>query len=385
MSDLRPAARLPLLALGMLALLGGVLAGLARLGWDVPAVAATAAGWHGALMVSAFFGTVIGLERAVAVGRGWAYLAPAAAGLGGVALLGGAPIIVTQVLAGIAAATFLAASALVLRRQVAPFTVVLAIGALCWLIGNLAWLGLGEIGAAVPWWLAFLVLTIAGERLELTRFLPTPPVAQRLFFAIVGAVLIGAMACFWQADSGLILFAGGLLALAAWLLRYDIARHNARQQGLTRFIAVCLLSGYVWLALAGLLGLAGGFLPGHPWRDAALHAVGLGFVFAMVFGHAPIIFPAVVRVRIAYHTAFYLPLLVLHVSLAWRVLGSVGGDFALRRAGGLANAVALLLFVVAMLSSVVRGRRATAAPARRDAKGLVVELAEPVGTRRPAE
>ncbi|MFH1871392.1 MAG: hypothetical protein ABIK82_20380 [Pseudomonadota bacterium] len=357
MNDLRPAARLPLLVLGMLSLVGGVLAGLARLDWNMPPVATSAAGWHGALMISAFLGTVISLERAVALGRGWAYLAPAAAGSGGVALLGGAPPLLTQLMAVAAAATLVAASAQVLRRLVAPFTAILAIGALCWLIGNLAWLGGGALTAAVPWWLAFLVLTIAGERLELTRFLPTPALAQRLFFAIVGAILAGATTSFWQLDAGLGLFAGGLLALAVWLLRYDLARRNARQQGLTRFIALCLLSGYAWLALSGLLGIGGGFLPGHPWRDAALHAVGLGFVFSMIFGHAPIIFPAVMRVRIPYHPAFYLPLLVLHVSLALRVFGGLSGEFALRSEGGLINAIALLLFVATLLTSVLRGRR----------------------------
>lgn len=357
MADLRPAARLPLLVLGMLSLVGGVLAGLARLDWTMPPVATGAAGWHGALMISAFLGTVISLERAVALGRGWAYLAPAAAGSGGVALLAGAPLLLTQLLAIAAAATLVAASAQVLRRLVAPFTVILAIGALCWLIGNLAWLGGGALAAAVPWWLAFLVLTIAGERLELTRFLPTPARAQRLFFAIVGAILAGATTCFWYLDAGLSLFAGGLLALAVWLLRYDLARRNARQQGLTRFIALCLLSGYAWLVLAGLLGISGAFLPGHPWRDAALHAVGLGFVFSMIFGHAPIIFPAVMRVKIPYHPAFYLPLLVLHVSLALRVFGGLSGEFALRSEGGLINAVALLLFIATLLTSVLRGRR----------------------------
>ena len=45
MNDLRPAARLPLLFLGMISLLAGVVAGLARLAWDVPPVAAAAAGW----------------------------------------------------------------------------------------------------------------------------------------------------------------------------------------------------------------------------------------------------------------------------------------------------------------------------------------------------
>jgi hypothetical protein len=130
MADLRPAARVPLLVLGMLSLVGGVLAGLARLDWNMPATTANAAGWHGALMISAFLGTVISLERAVALGRGWAYAAPAAAGIGGIALLAGAPLVVTQVLTVVAAAILVAASIQVLYRLVAPFTVVLAIGAL---------------------------------------------------------------------------------------------------------------------------------------------------------------------------------------------------------------------------------------------------------------
>lgn len=357
MADLRPAARVPLLMLGMLSLVGGVLAGLARLDWNTPAPAAAAAGWHGALMISAFLGTVISLERAVALGRGWAYLGPAAAALGGVILLAGAPPLAPQLLAVFAASILLAASAQVLRRQVASFTVILAIGAACWLIGNLAWLGSGTVMTAVPWWLAFLVLTIAGERLELTRFLPPSAAAQQWFFVIVGGILLGAITGFWQAELGHRLFAAGLLALAIWLLRNDIARRNARQQGLTRFIAICLLSGYAWLVLAGVLGLAGGFMPGHPWRDATLHAVGLGFVFAMIFGHAPIIFPAVVRVKIPYHPVFYFPLLVLHLSLALRIFGGLGDRFDWRSQGGLINAIALLSFIVTMLASVVRGRR----------------------------
>ena len=357
MNDLRPAARLPLLFLGMISLLAGVVAGLARLAWEVPPVAAAAAGWHGALMISAFFGTVISLERAVAIGRLWAYAAPAAAGLSGLCLLAGAPVVVVQALAIVAASVMVGASLQVLRRLIAPFTIVLALGAGCWLVGNLAWLASGMLAPAVPWWLGFLVLTIAGERLELTRFLPTPPVAQRLFIAIVGAILAGATLSLWFADAGLRLFSGGLLALAAWLLRYDIARRNAAQRGLTRFIAVCLLSGYVWLALAGALGMTGALLPGDIWRDAALHAIGLGFVFAMVFGHAPIIFPAVARVKIPYHPLFYVPLLVLHASLALRIGGGLVGDFAAQRAGGAANAVALLLFVTTILASVVRGKR----------------------------
>ena len=351
MADVKPGGRLPLLFFGMLSLLGGVLAGLARLGWNVPAPAAQAAGVHGPLMIAAFFGTVIGLERAVAIGQRWAYGVPLAAGAGGIALLAGAPVLAGQALGTLAALGMLGASGVALRRQWAAFTIVLAIGAGCWLVGNLIWLASGNVTLAVPWWLLFLVLTIAGERLELTRFLPTPPVARQIFIAIA-AILLGAAV--GDADR---IFAGGLIALAAWLLRYDIARRNIASEGLTRFIAACLLSGYVWLAAAGLLGLDGALQPGHPWRDAALHAIGLGFVFAMVFGHAPIIFPAVTRIKIPYHPALYLPLTLLHLTLALRFIGGLVGNFGLRQQAALLNGLVLVVFIMTMVILVRRHAR----------------------------
>ncbi|MBS1141981.1 MAG: hypothetical protein H6R13_3434 [Proteobacteria bacterium] len=350
MADLKPGGRLPLLFFGMLSLLGGVMAGLARLGWEVPASAMQAAGVHGPLMIAAFFGTVISLERAVAAGRNWAYLAPLAAGASGIVLLAGAPLLVGQILGSLGALGLIAASAVALRRQVAAFTVVLTLAAGCWLVGNLLWLVTGDVSAAVPWWLLFLVLTIAGERLELTRFLPTPPLAQKLFICIAGVLLVSAVAASYP------LFSIGLLALALWLLRYDIARRNIATEGLTRFIAACLLSGYAWLLAAGLLGMAGAFVPGHPWRDAALHAIGLGFVFSMVFGHAPIIFPAVTRIRIPYHPALYLPLALLHLTLVLRVFGSLAGNFDLRHNAALLNGLVLIVFIATIVTLVRRNK-----------------------------
>lgn len=361
MFDLPPPARLPLLAFGMLSLLGGVLAGLARLDWNVPTLAAAQAGNHGALMIAAFFGTVISLERAVALGRLWAYLAPAAAGLGGVAALLGSPARLVQFLAIVAASVLLLASVQVLRRQIASFTLVLALASFCWLVGNLLWQFSGLTSFAVPWWLSFLVLTIAGERLELTRFLPTPPLARRFFLMIVLLISGGAALACLREDIGLRVFSAGLLALALWLLRYDIARRNVVQRGLTRFMAICLLTGYFWLAVAGFLGISGGFLPGDAWRDATLHTVGIGFVFSMVFGHAPVIFPAVARVRIPYHPVFFLPLLALHSSLLLRVAGVLINETAWQTLGGLFNALALLLFVGTLMISVWRGAQGKSA------------------------
>jgi hypothetical protein len=350
-----PIARAPLLVLGFVGLVVGVGGGLARLGFGVPDVAAMSAALHGPLMVCGFFGVVIGLERAVAVGYPWSYAGPLATGLGTIAALAGAMSVGQWLVVG-GSVVLLAATIDIFRRQRALFTFTLALGALCWTVGSARWALGTDVHAVVLWWLAFLVLTIAGERLELSRFLPPSRIAKAAFAAILAVIVAGlvAAATAW----GPPLHAAALVALALWLLRQDIARRTVRNRGLTRFIAVCLLSGYAWLAVGGAIIVgAGGLAPGSPSYDAALHALALGFVFAMVFGHAPIIFPAVLRVAVPYHPTFYAPLVLLHVSLAARMIGDATAGFAWTRVGGLGNAIALAAFIVGTASAVFRGRR----------------------------
>jgi hypothetical protein len=120
---------------------------------------------------------------------------------------------------------------------------------------------------------------------------------------------------------------------------FDLARVTIRQDRLPRYVAACLLAGYFWLGLAGaLIALATGY-------DAALHAFFVGFVFSMVFGHAPVILPAVLRTRFPYHPVLYLPLALLHASLAVRVLVSTP-------LGAWGNAAAIALFIPVSVSLV---------------------------------
>ena len=361
--DLRPRQRAPLLALGFVGLLLGVTAGLARLGYRMPDVSSAASAWHGPLMIGGFFGVVIALERAVAIGRYVAYLGPLLGGLGSVAIAIGEPAVGAWLLFG-GSVVLLGASIDVFRRQRALFTLTLALGAACWVVGNLAWALGAAVFDVVTWWLAFLILTIAGERLELSRFLPPSPAARRVFVAILGVIFAGLVLS--RQSLGAPLFALGLLALSGWLLKQDIARRTVRKDGLTRFIAVCLLSGYVWLAVGALTMLAGGFAPGTRAYDAAVHALALGFVFSMVFGHAPVIFPAVLRVAVPYHPSFYVPLALLHGSLAVRLAGDAMGRFDWTRLGGVLNALALAAFIAFTAIAVLRARgKQTVRPATR--------------------
>ena len=358
-TNLAPWQRVPLLLLGLIALLAGTAAGLVRLGWALPGAAGAIAMLHGPLMICGFFGVVISLERAVALARLWAYAAPLCAGLGTLALLGGlrqaAPWF--YVAGGLVLS---AASLVIVRRQRALFTCTLALGALAWLAGSIHWALGFAVHEAVSWWLAFLVLTIAGERLELSRFLPPSAAATRVFAGLLVACIAGLAGGAHGMQWGGPLFALSLLGLALWLLRQDVARRTVRAKGLTRFIAIALLSGYFWLAVAGAVGLAnGGFHPGSAGYDAALHALLIGFVFSMVFGHAPIILPAVLHVNLPYHPSFYAPLALLHASLVVRLCGDLIGSSEALRVGGVLHAAALLGFIGNSAFAAWRGKAGT--------------------------
>ena len=349
--------RIPLLALGAVSLLAGLLAGEARFGWPVPDRAIDLVALHGPLMICAFLGTVIGLERAVALQRRWGYAAPLLTGVGGVVLVAGGPLLSGAALITAGSLVFLAMAAVVMVRQTALFTLVMASGALCWASGNGLWLAGWPISALVAPWACFLVLTIAGERLELSRFLPPAP--DRAISAPVPVVLllIAALAGVWEADWAGRAFGLGLTVLALWLLRHDIARRTIHQTGLTRYMAVCLLSGYAWLITAGGIAVVFGLLTGGPVYDAVLHALFVGFVFSMIFGHAPVILPAVLRVTVPFHPVFYGLLAGLHASVAIRLLGDMAGLDQMRALGGLLNAVAILAFIVTTATLTIRATR----------------------------
>ena len=329
------------MALGMLALLGALAGGLVRLGWGLPVTPSLVA-FHGPLMVSGFLGTVIGLERAVALGRLWAYLAPLATGLGAFGLVMGWSGGIWLLTLGSVVMTVVFGA--IVTRQPALFTIVMAAGSICWLTGQALWLVGWPIHRVVYWWIGFLVLTIAGERLEMTRLLQLGTTPRAAFVAAAVTLVVGLAAISVTPDGGVRLAGAALIGLAVWLGVFDIARRTVRQSGLTRFIAVTLFSGYVWLGVAGLLALGSGAPAAGGRYDAMLHAVMLGFVFSMIFAHAPIIFPAVLGIGVAYRPAFYAHVALLHVSLLLRVAGDLAPWPDARAWGGLLNGVAIVVF-----------------------------------------
>src|SRR5699024_2773205 len=76
---------------GVIILLAALWSGLAHLGLPVSHGSASLKDGHGPMMILGFLGTLISLERAVALGEKWCYLAPAAAAAGGLLVFVAAP------------------------------------------------------------------------------------------------------------------------------------------------------------------------------------------------------------------------------------------------------------------------------------------------------
>jgi hypothetical protein len=306
-------------------------------------------------MVSGFLGTLIGLEGAVAMGYWWAYAGPLATALGTAALVTDTPGHPGPVVMTLGSLGCVLTGGATICRQPAPSTVVMGLEALAWLVGNALWLVGWPIYRVAPWWAGFLVLTIAGERLELSRLSLMTRRAQLTVLVGVG-LLVCRLVLGWVAfDAGVCVAGMGMLWLAWWLLSSDPARRQVRQAGLPRFTAICLLSGYGWLGVSGALALGFGGVMAGPHYDAMLHALFLGFVVSMLFGHAPTIFPVVLGMPIPFRPRFYSHLGVLHLSLLLRVGGDLAGWWPGRSWGGLLNGAALVLFLANTGSAVWSG------------------------------
>lgn len=350
--------RLLIVPLGLVAMVSLVLAtwaGLAQLGVHTPPPPVPV---HGPLMILGFLGTVICVERAVGLGRVWAWAAPILAAVGTVFVLAGQTRIGMGVLfcAGVALAVVYAVALVI--AEFPDHLLVQSLGAFAWMAATAALFAGRDMALAVPVMIVYLVLTVIGERLELSRLAPNAStVRNRVVVGAAVGVLGFSVGAIWAGLEVTRLAGVGILTVAVLSYLGDIARRTRKAGALTGFMAAAILGGYVWLAVSGLLWAAGAMDPAKFIYDAALHTVVVGFVLSMVFAHAPVIVPSVAGVALPFNEFWWVPLGLLHLTLLLRVTGDVFEVVALRTAGGVGNVVALAAFLVVAVSSGVSARR----------------------------
>lgn len=331
-----------LLPLIILSLMAAIWAGWVRIGWDLPVTDLAAR--HGALMVNSFLASLIFLERAAAFKSKWVLLIPLVNVLSMVAFALKLPILAQLLfLSGSAGFTGLCVYLLYLYRE--SYYLLFLAGAFCLLTGNLILYKTNFYPNAVTWWMAFLLFTIVAERLELSRFLALSRFKRSLLWLCTAVVLIS---LFWPFHAGgHILLAAGVALTGLWLLKFDMARHSLKAKGQHRYSGSLLLAGYAWLLIMSVALIVQDRLPfGY---DAVLHSFFIGFVFSMIFSHAVIILPAVLRIPVRlYRPSLYGWFVLLQISLMVRMAADVAGDIVCRKIAGMANGATILLFFVSI-------------------------------------
>ena len=342
-----------LLVAGLVSLVLGVMAGLHRLGFT-SAAGAWLAPWHGVVMTGGFAGLLISLERAVALDELWALGAPVLVLAGTVGFLLGLPSAPwAYALAGVWA---VAVQVRLARRRVDAASVVMALGTFAWALGMWVFASGGDLASAMLLWAAFPVLVIAGERLELAFQVRPGGIPWWVFQISVGLVLVGALLSSRDVLLGARLEAVGFFGLALWMLRYDILKRGFKHEGLARYTSLALWTGYVWLAVGAIFLWQWASGASIFW-DAAIHSVFLGFMFAMIFAHAPVIFPALTGVKMRWHRGHYVHLVLLSLGLAIRCSAAFNGSAWLKRHGSLCAALALVVFLINQALSIYLARR----------------------------
>jgi len=340
-----------------LSLLSGIWIGIARLGVAVPLPSPAMIALHGPLMAIGFLLTLIGLERAAAVDRWWVYGIPLLSVVGTAALILGLPQKLAAFFAVSAAALLVLFFYQLFRLRREEHFVVMNLSAALLFCGNLLWSLDSAIFQIVPWWTGFLVVMIAGERLELNR-IRRPPLWVRVSLRVALVIFVAGLAlALVDFRLGVRIAGAGLIAIALWLLRYDLAWQSVKLPGLPLFMARCLICSYFWLALGGVFWIwFARFFGAGPLYDAALHTVFIGFIFSMIFAHAPIILPTITGLALPFHNAFYLHAGLLHVSLLVRIAGDLAFLPGGQKWGGLLNALAIVLFLINNVRAVIAAR-----------------------------
>jgi len=337
-----------------LSMLAGLDAALLLLGVPAPVSTDRLPDVHGVLMVLGFVGTLVALERAVALGSRAGLAAPVLLGAGGLALLSPLPLVTGQALLVGGTGALVALYVPLWRRQRDEAVLVQTLGAVLAAGGALLWLAGLDVPVLLPWLAGFLVLTVGGERLELAR-LAMGPTAGPVLVLLAAVLALAVLLSLLVPDVGHPALGVAFLALGGWLAVHDVARRTVRSPGLPRFLAAGMLGGYAWLGVAGGIWALGGTAFEGARYDAVVHAVFLGFTLSMVMAHAPVILPAVLRRPLPYHPALWAPLLLLPGSLLLRTwLGDGLGLPGVWQLAGVLNVAALLLFVAVAAWATLR-------------------------------
>ncbi len=341
--------RIPFMLAAVLNLIAGIWAGLIRLGWDLPVT--PIAVHHGAIMVGGFLATLIALEKAIPLKRNIALVVPVISAL---SLLMTVPGYYHTglffLIAGSVGLFIIHAYYLYLHPRDLSIVLML-LGAGCLIVGSAMLTRTQFYPASFPWWMGFLLFTITAERIELSKFLPVSANAKYLLLSFLVLFLLGLLIPFH--GMGKYLSASSMIGIAVWMLKHDVMRIGLKKKGLTRFSSISLLIANGWLMVNGILLV---FMPDTAYSyDILVHSFFIGYTFAMIFAHGPIILPGVLGITSKpFHPVLYGWLFLVQGSLLMRLIADSFFNIGWRKLSGILSGSGILLYFITLVVLVIR-------------------------------
>lgn len=300
--------------------------------WVLPWVPQSTASGHGAVMMVGFVASIIALERAVTMNEPLLKAAAVAFPLSGLLIAFGIQNIAYFVatFGGLCFLTWSIKYFLSVKERFSGLFFLFA--GFFLMMGVLFYVFRFSVTFYVLSWVTFVVCFICGERMDMLR---VRNVGKQYFYSAAISLPV--------ALAGVLTTAMELVALFFALLLVSVVPHDLgvkmyKKQGFSRFLSVGLISAYSWLALSVLVWVV------NPVWDSMLHVVFLGFVGNMIFTHAPVVFPVVLKSKHFYSKLLYVPFLILQASIIVRLVSARLLQLELWAFSGLMTVIAVALY-----------------------------------------
>jgi hypothetical protein len=190
---------------------------------------------------------------------------------------------------------------------------------------------------------AFLTTFIVGERMDMLKISNAPRTAYILAAASTPLAAVAIL----TAEKLLMATAFTIVLLTA--ARRDVALRFVRKKGFSRYLG--LATAYSWLGLAAVLWLYTNSF------DTLIHVIFLGFSATMIFTHAPIILPAILRIPHFYSPHLYIPFTMLQTSTVLRLSAGTAYNLALWSLSGWMTVISVMTFAVVALTNMLSSKR----------------------------
>ncbi|MDW7978679.1 MAG: hypothetical protein RMH74_07740 [Candidatus Caldarchaeum sp.] len=327
----RPQASL-LLPPAFVCLMLGLVGGLSRMGLVQPPLQQIAQN-HGPLMVVGFLAALIAAERALTLNNVLMAVASTHFSLGGLLLMFPLEILNAVLWLGGGIAFLLWSVWTVVKFRKNFSTVFFVAAGFLLLAGNIFFILNYPTTYYVFAWTIFFTSFIVGERMDMLK------ITKASKASYLSAATSIPMAFMGLASMNKYFFSALFILLLLSVARHDVALRFIKRGGFSRYLSLGLFTAYLWLAVSAVLWLLSSS------TDVMLHSVFLGFVGTMVFAHAPIILPALLKTRHFYSPLLYIPFTLLQLSTAIRLVSAQTLQIGLWSLSGALTVVSVVVFI----------------------------------------